>query len=81
VKAPPVQLPDAETLSRLEQIAHRSLSKEEFDAYVDAPMSEHERAEIHALIDWFTRRYPTPLERLRAARRFYLRARARMPKP
>lgn len=75
----PALLPDAEAVSRVRQMAERSLSKEEFDAYVDAPMSEDERNEIHSLIDWFTRRYPTPLDRLRAARRFYRRAKSRMP--
>ena len=34
-----------------------------------APMSDDERDEILSLIDWFTRRYPTPGERLAAARR------------
>lgn len=36
-------------------------------AELDGP----ELSEIHSLIDWFTRRYPTPLERLRYARRKY----------
>ncbi len=47
----------------------RSLSPEEFAAYIDAPWAPGELEEIHRLIDWFTRRYPTPLERLEAGRR------------
>jgi hypothetical protein len=34
-------------------------------------MSEREREEILASIEWFMRRYPTPGERLAAARRAY----------
>ncbi len=47
----------------------RVLSVEEWEAYRGAPMSEREREEIESLYDWFTRRYPTPLERLRYIRR------------
>lgn len=50
-------------------ITERSLTPEEFDAWVNAPLSPHEREEILSLIAWFCRRYPTPLERLDASRR------------
>ena len=49
----------------------RNLSPEEFQAWIDAPWAPGELEEIHDLIDWFTRRYPTVLERLEAGRRAY----------
>ncbi len=61
--------PDPEAISRIGKMAQRQLTPEEFKAYADAPMEEEEREEIHSLIRWFTRRYPTPAERLSAARR------------
>ena len=50
-------------------LVERRLELSELEAYVRAPMSDDERDEILSLIDWFTRRYPTPGERLAAARR------------
>lgn len=47
----------------------RELSPAEFRAYIDAPWAPGELEEIRSLIEWFTRRYPTPLERLQAGRR------------
>jgi hypothetical protein len=49
--------------------AERALTPEEWRAYVEAPMDADERRAIEELFDWFTRRYPTPLERLRYIRR------------
>jgi hypothetical protein len=49
------------------------MSREEFDAYVNAPMSDDEREGIDELIAWFTRRYPTPEERLAYVRRAFKR--------
>jgi hypothetical protein len=49
--------------------AARRLSPEEFESYVEAPVSEWERENAWALITWFTTRYKTPLERLAYARR------------
>ena len=60
----------------LRAFAERSLSPDEFDAYVDAPMGDYEREEIDAMIAWFKRRYPSGRERLAWARRAWLRARA-----
>jgi hypothetical protein len=51
------------------QIAERQLSAEEFNAYINAPMEEAERQEILDSVAWFTKRYPTPGDRLAAARR------------
>src|SRR5262249_17857112 len=63
--------PSAEAVERIRQLAERQLSVEEFDAYVHAPMSEAERQEILESVAWFTKRYPTPGERLAAAPRPY----------
>lgn len=61
--------PPAEVLAEVRKDAERSLSPEELDAYVNAPMSREELEGIWELIDWFTRRYPTPAERLAYVRR------------
>ncbi len=71
--------PSREALERIRQIAERQLSAEEFDAYIHAPMSEAEREEILASVTWFTRRYPTPGERLAAARHGYKQWAQSMP--
>lgn len=47
----------------------RPLSPEEFAARVAAPWTDREREDFDALCEWFQRRYPTPLERLRATTR------------
>lgn len=51
----------------------RSLTVEEFDAYVNAPVTDAERDEIRSLVEWFTRRYPTGADRLAYVRRAYKR--------
>jgi hypothetical protein len=54
------------------EIAHlvdEPLSPEEFERRASAPLSPEEAAEIAELVRWFTRRYPTPKERLAYARR------------
>jgi len=63
--------PSRSTIERIRQLAERRLTAEEFDAYVNAPMSDAERQEILASIAWFKRRYPTPALRLAAARRAF----------
>ena len=70
--------PNAEQLARVKELSERQLSAAELDAYVQAPWSDEEREATTELIMWFTRRYPTPLERLQAARRAHRRARTRM---
>jgi hypothetical protein len=57
-----------EQRAELEAWENRRLSPEEFAARVAAPWTEHEHEDFAALLDWFNRRYPTPLERLRATR-------------
>lgn len=57
-----------EQLASLEAWENRRLSPEEFAARVAAPWTEEERTDFDALVSWFQRRYPTPAERLAAAR-------------
>ena len=65
----PIKGPSHETRERIRLIAERKLTLEEFNAYVNAPMSDEERNDILASISWFKRRYPTPADRLAAARK------------
>ena len=71
--------PPREVVARVRALAERRLSAEEFNAYVNAPMSEEERTGILESVAWFCRRYPTVLERLKPARRAYADCRKRMP--
>ena len=52
------------TSPRLEQEINRRLTADEMRRYIDAPVTDDERGEVLALIAWFTRRYPTPADRL-----------------
>lgn len=52
---------------------NRTLDPEEARAYLDAPVSDAEREDVLALVQWFERRYPTPIERLAYVRRAYAR--------
>jgi hypothetical protein len=72
--------PSPETVQAIHDLSERRLSEAEFNAYVDAPMSDDERREILDLIAWFERRYPRPLDRLVSARRAYARAVRRSPR-
>jgi hypothetical protein len=47
----------------------RTLSVEEWNAYLSSPMSAEEEEEIAALFEWFTRRYPRAIDRLRYVHR------------
>ena len=59
--------------SDLELFHDRVLGPAEARAYLDAPISQAERDEVLALVNWFKRRYPTPAERLAYVRRAYAR--------
>lgn len=63
--------PAPEALRRIQELAERRLTAAELEAWVNAPMSDAEREETLELIRWFMKRYPTPGERLAAARRAY----------
>jgi hypothetical protein len=75
----PMPLPSQEALERVRALVERQLSAEELNAYVYAPMTEAERQEILASVAWFRGRYPTPGERLAAARRAYTQWAQGMP--
>lgn len=62
-----------EAAARIRALTERSLTPEEADAYLATPMSDEERRHSRELIEWFQRRYPTPLERLRYVTRAYRR--------
>jgi hypothetical protein len=62
-----------EDIARVTALAERELTLEEWRAYRDQPVSPQEQEEIDGLLAWFARRYPTPAERLRYARRAYAR--------
>jgi len=74
------QPPDPALVDELRADSERRLSAAEFNAYVDAPMSDFEREEIDANIAWFTRRYPTPEARLAWLRRTYAMWASSLPK-
>jgi hypothetical protein len=67
------RLPSAAAVQATTLFSNRRLTPEEFQAYVDAPVSEVEREEALQLICWFKKRYPTPVERLAYAQRAYAR--------
>jgi hypothetical protein len=58
-----------EQRAELEAWENRTLTPDEFAARAAAPWTEREREDFEALCAWFARRYPTPLDRLRATTR------------
>ena len=62
-----------ELARELRAITERTLSLEDFEAIVRAPMSDDERTGILENVTWFTTRYPTPAARLAYVRRAYAR--------
>ena len=59
--------------TRLQAEINRVVDADTARAYVEQPVTDREREDILALVRWFTRRYPTPAERLAYARRAYAR--------
>jgi hypothetical protein len=53
-----------------ELIEHR-IGIDELQRELERPITDDEREETAALIRWFTRRYPSPEERLAYVRRAY----------
>jgi hypothetical protein len=47
----------------------RTLTREELDAYVNAPWHPDDRARAEELLAWFRKRYPRPIDRLQYATR------------
>jgi hypothetical protein len=62
-----------EDRERVKVLSERRLSREEWTAYVNQPVTPDEREAMEGLLDWFVRRYPTPAGRLRYARLAYRR--------
>ncbi len=60
-------------VARLREEAERRVTADEARAYLDAPVTDSERAEILSLVRWFRERYPHPVERLAYVRRAYAR--------
>ena len=65
--------PDAETRARLQALADQPLPLEEWTRLAAIPLTDDERERTLELVRWFTRRYPTPAERLAYVRRAYRR--------
>jgi hypothetical protein len=67
--------PTAAQLQKIQEIAERTLSAQEFAEMLAVPYSEEERRSARENIRWFCRRYKTAGERLAWARRAYARCR------
>lgn len=75
------RLPSSTAIEAAARFANRRLTPQEFQAYVDAPVSEAEREESLRLIRWFKKRNPTPAERLAYAQGSYARWTASFRRP
>lgn len=67
---PHLDPPEPTTLAQAQAHAQRQLTAEEFEACLRSERSEEALAEKRSLIEWFTRRYPTPAARSAYARRY-----------
>lgn len=59
--------------ARLAELHEAPMDVAEFIRLADAPVTPEEVEEVRALVEWFTRRYPTGAERLAYVRRAYKR--------
>ena len=59
--------------ARIEAAINRIVSAEEIQRALQREIPESERAEVEALVRWFTTRYPTTGARLRYVRQAYAR--------
>jgi hypothetical protein len=57
----------------LKRESERSLSPEDARTYLATPVSDVEREDVLALVEWFCLRYPAPLARLAYVRTAYAR--------
>lgn len=64
---------DAATRARLRALSEQPLSADEWKRRAAIPITDDERERTLELVRWFTRRYPTPGERLAYVRRAYRR--------
>ena len=58
----------AEERAELARAEERVLSVAEFEGRIRVPMSDYEREDFDGLVRWFTHRYPSGGERMRAIR-------------
>lgn len=58
----------------IEALHERRLTADEVAAFLASPVTAAEVASTLELVEWFTRRYPTALERFAYNRRAYARA-------
>ena len=72
------RFPRAELPPEIAAQVERTLTAEEFDAWVNAPWDPRDLEETLAQIAWFRRRYPTADARLSAGRRAWLQVKARL---
>jgi hypothetical protein len=63
----------------IELAVNRLVTREELERALNRDIPAAEREEVEALIRWFTRRYPTPEERLAYVRQACARWRASGP--
>lgn len=71
---------DPETVRAIRELADAPVPLQVLRERWARELPEEELRETIELIDWFCRRYPTPEDRLRYARRAYRRWAAAMPK-
>jgi hypothetical protein len=60
----------------LQELIDRRVTVEELRDALERPVDAREREEIVSLVQWFTRRYPSPAQRLAYVRRAYARWRS-----
>ncbi|HUE89649.1 MAG TPA: hypothetical protein VMO26_26535 [Vicinamibacterales bacterium] len=66
-------------IAALRAFVERELTDDEIAQYLDAPVTEDERRGVLELVEWFCRRYPTPLARLHYVTRAHARWGATRP--
>jgi hypothetical protein len=77
---PFLRRPSPEALQALRETSERRLTADELASWVNAPWTTQELEDAVSLVTWFSRRYPTPLARLEAARRAARRAKDLAPR-
>jgi hypothetical protein len=61
------------TTAAIEEAVNRLVSRDELRSALESPIPADERDEVLALVRWFTRRYPSPRDRLAYVRRAHAR--------
>jgi hypothetical protein len=70
---PLVTPPSPELVAQLRELHEQQLTPKEYERLASIPLSDAERAATLELVRWFTRKYPTPADRLGYVRRAYRR--------